>query len=288
MLSDLKADNASIMLYNKNSEELSIIESVGLSLDSTINITFKIGEGVAGKAFSTKKCVIVTNTQNDNEFKHFNFQRENIMSIISQPLVDNDTGEVIAVVNLSATRPAHFNEATSQYISNYSGLIINALKNLNLQDTQTLNFIDANTGLYNYSFFIENLKREIDRAERYNEIFSLILIRISNFNEIIKKWEDIDIKKSLKYFAQFLKNTSRRVDICSIYDYNTFAIITPETGKGGAQKKVDRLLQNVENNKYYPDNIKNLPKLTISCSISSYPGDGKNYNDLLNHCLSQF
>ncbi|MBP7654692.1 diguanylate cyclase [Candidatus Dependentiae bacterium] len=286
IVSDLKADIGSIMLVDDEKKELVIVESIGLSFDSIMNISFKCEEGIAGKSFSYKKPIIINNTTNSNEFKYFNFQRENIASVVSYPVIDND--KVLAVINVSSVKISNFNESTLSYLANYGALVLNAIKNLKFSNSDvSLNFIDETTGLYNYSFFIENLKRELDRSERYNEIFSLIFIKINNFADIVKKWDDEKLKQSLKYFALFLKNTSRRVDICSLYDMNLFAIITPETGKGGCQKKTERLYDNVKKMKYYPENITNMPSLEISCAISSYPEDGKKPNDIIEHCLSQ-
>ncbi|HPG31352.1 MAG TPA: GAF domain-containing protein [bacterium] len=286
IISDLKADIGSIMLVDEDKKELVIVESIGLSFDSILNISFKCEEGVAGKCFSKKQPIIINNAANHNEFKNFRFQRENIASIVSFPIIDN--GEALAVINVSSSKVNNFNESTLSYLTNYAALILNAIKNLKFSNSSvSLNFIDENTGLYNYSFFIENLKRELDRSERYNEIFSLILIKINNFADIVKKWDDDKLKQALKYFAAFLKNTSRRVDICSMYDINLFAVITPETGKGGCLKKVERLYANVKNGKYYSENLQNMPLLEISCAISSYPEDGKKSNDILEHCLSQ-
>lgn len=289
IVTDLKASSASIMIVDKIRSEFNIIESAGLSIDSILNINLKLEQGLAGKCYTGKSPIIVANTLTDKNFVSFNFQRENISSNISYPVIDN--GEVIAVINISSSKTNNFNESSLMYLANYSTFILNTLKSFKINECgSSLNFIDEITGLYNYSYFLENLKRETERADRYNEIFSLIIIRIVNFKDIVKIWDDSKIKKSLKYFTLFLKNTSRRVDICSVYDISNFAIITPETGKGGAQKKVDRIYQNITNNNYYPagTNYSEMPELKLECAISSFHDDGKNVNELLEHCLSQF
>ncbi len=283
---DLKADIVSIMMADEFKQQLTIIESLGLSMDSILNISFSFNDGIAGRAFSEKKYILVNNVSESEYFKNFNFQRESIGSIISYPIIDDNS--VIAVLNISSSKTNNFSEKTLAYLDNYATLIMNAIRNYKASNEELpLNFIDENTGLYNYSFFLENLRRENDRAERYSEVYSLILIRITNFNDFLKKWDDSKVKEALRYFGSFIKNTSRRVDICAAYDINTFAVITPETGKGGAQKKVERLYFNVANMKYYPSEISGLPQLDAMCGISSYPSDGKNINEILNHCLSQ-
>jgi len=183
---DLKADIVSIMVPDEIKQKLTIIEAIGLSMDSVLNISFDFNDGIAGKAYSEKKCIYENNVFNSEYFKNFSFQRENFGSIIAYPIIDND--KVIAVINVSSGKTNNFSEKTINYLENYATLILNALKNFNMTGEElTLNFIDETTGLYNYSFFIENLRRENDRAERYNEVYSLILIKITNFNELIKK-----------------------------------------------------------------------------------------------------
>jgi len=286
---DLKAASASIMVVDKVRNEFVIIESTGLSIDSVLNINLKLNEGLAGKCLLEKSPIIVSNTLTDKDFVSFNFQRENISSNVSYPVIDND--EVIAVINISSSKTNNFNEASLMYLSNYATFILNTLKSFKICNSEiSLNFIDEVTGLYNYSYFLENLKRETERADRYNEIFSLVIVRIVNFKELVKIWDDAKIKKALQFLTQFIKNTSRRVDICSVYDINNFVIITPETGKGGARKKVERIYQNIESKKYYPagTNYSEMPDLKLECAITSFPDDGKTVNQLLDHCLSQF
>jgi diguanylate cyclase (GGDEF)-like protein len=271
----------------EHEKKLVIIESLGLSIDLYINISFNFGEGIAGKCYTEKKPIIINNTITNNNFKNFNFQRENINSLIAFPIIKNE--KVLAILNLTSIKPNCFTDTVLTYLDNYAELIINTLENSQIfdQSDKKLNFIDKNTGLYNRSFFVENLRREILRSERYKEIFSLLVIQIANFKKIVKQWEDQKIKNLLFSYAKFLKNTSRRVDTCSSYSLETFAIILPETGKGGALKKAERLTLNTKNTFHKEKSNIELPQIEINCGISSYPEDGTTFESILQHCFSQ-
>ncbi len=52
----------------------------------------------------------------------------------------------------------------------------------NIKEKMLLNITDELTGLYNYRYLIECIKKEIKRAGRHNRSFSIVIANIKKFN----------------------------------------------------------------------------------------------------------
>lgn len=83
--------------------------------------------------------------------------------------------------------------------------------------TRQIAITDRLTGLYNFGYFLERLKEERIRAERYHRLLSLIIIDIDHF----KKYNDANGHPAgnevLKKIAQILQNEAREIDIVARY-----------------------------------------------------------------------
>jgi PAS domain S-box-containing protein len=97
MLVLTKAMHGSLMLIDKENEELYIRSARGLSTDTVKNLKLKIGEGMAGEVARTGVAMFSNNVQHDTRYKHIG-QTENIRSLLTIPM--KIKGEVIGVINL--------------------------------------------------------------------------------------------------------------------------------------------------------------------------------------------
>lgn len=130
---------------------------------------------------------------------------------------------------------------------------------------QQLSILDGLTNIYNYRYFHEIIEKEINRAKRYNQIFSLLMIDIDDFKKYNDTQGHLSGDKLLKQIALFLKETVRAADTVFRYGGDEFIILLPMIPKEQALKAAERL-QNA---------IKQNFSLTISIGISSFPEDGK-------------
>lgn len=108
--------------------------------------------------------------------------------------------------------------------------------------TKNQTFIDSLTGLYNYRFLREFLQKESRRANRHQEMFSVILIDIDDFKAINDKHGHLVGDMVLQHTAKIILDALRQEDIAVRYGGDEFMIILPETNLEGAKRCADRLL----------------------------------------------
>jgi diguanylate cyclase (GGDEF)-like protein/PAS domain S-box-containing protein len=88
---------------------------------------------------------------------------------------------------------------------------------------------DSLTGLYNRHYFNEIIHRELDRAKRYGENLSIIIVDIDNFKQLNDTYGHQHGDGVLKECAAILNRAIRGSDILCRFGGDEFMIVTPET-----------------------------------------------------------
>ena len=139
---------------------------------------------------------------------------------------------------------------------------------------------DRLTGLYNFGYFLERLKEERMRAERYHRLLSLVLFDIDNF----KKYNDANGHPAgnevLKKIAAILKQEAREVDIVARYGGEELVVVLPETSRRRASELAERIRQRISETLF--DRMKSQPlgKITVSAGVATFPVDAMNEDEL--------
>lgn len=104
-----------------------------------------------------------------------------------------------------------------------------------------LAFQDSLTGLYNLRYFNDYLDRELQRAARYDSVFSLLLFDIDNFKKINDRLGHQAGDAFLRAMATATLKTVRNTDIVARYGGEEFVVILPETQLQVAEEIAERL-----------------------------------------------
>lgn len=145
------------------------------------------------------------------------------------------------------------------------------LQNANLFLTmETLATTDGLTNLMNHRTFQETLSLEMDRSQRQNTVFSLLLIDIDHFKSFNDRYGHTTGDFVLKKVSDFLKENIRKVDHVARYGGEEFAAILVGTDPKNAKIFADRLVAQLARTPFFHDKL----KLSITCSVgvASYPG----------------
>ena len=100
---------------------------------------------------------------------------------------------------------------------------------------QGLSMIDDLTQLYNSRHFYQQLKMEIDRANRYKQPLTLLLLDLDDFKQVNDTYGHIEGDRILSRFGRLIKTCMRQTDSAYRYGGEEFTIILPmSTGEDGA------------------------------------------------------
>jgi len=137
--------------------------------------------------------------------------------------------------------------------------------------------IDEAVDLYNLRYFKKQFSDEIERSKKFKRSFSLILVRILNFDKMVDKMGITRLRAVLKDIATILKENLWDVDTPARYDKNAFITLLPEADK----KKAEALANHLRKK------IADLTKenLDIKISTVSYPEDTQDEDDLIEKLL---
>jgi len=164
-----------------------------------------------------------------------------------------------------------------QILGSHGGI---AVKNANILSIQhDLIFCDELTKIYNRRYLNNELKKEVQRSNRYRRKFALIFIDIDNFKQINDtyghKYGDCVLFK----LAQRINSTIRDVNVFGRYGGEEFLLIVPECNIKSAEKIAERLLKEVRKTGF--EAMDTVIDLTISIGIAVFPIHATNDEDLL-------
>lgn len=140
-----------------------------------------------------------------------------------------------------------------------------------------LSTTDDLTGAYNYRYLLDGLQREIRRAGRFQQVFSVVMLDVDHLKEYNDVHGHLAGSRLLASFARIVQGQLRSVDTMAKYGGDEFVVILPQTGKQGAGVVADRIRLAIESHTF-PGEVR---KITTSLGISSFPEDGDQTETLL-------
>jgi len=145
---------------------------------------------------------------------------------------------------------------------------------------------DELTGLYNYRFFEECLRREILSAERCRLPVSLVMIDIDDFKGYNDAHGHPLGNTALQIIAECLSSSLRKLDASIRYGGEEFALILPATTKVSAREVAERVRQTVASCHFPTSGPKSFETLTVSLGVATCPADARSDSALV-HCADR-
>jgi diguanylate cyclase (GGDEF)-like protein/PAS domain S-box-containing protein len=139
------------------------------------------------------------------------------------------------------------------------------------QMEQSLRFwatTDELTGLWNRRYFMRAVSQEIQKAHRYMQFFSLLMLDIDHFKHINDRYGHGAGDRVLAQLGYVLRENLRQVDIPGRFGGEEFAIILPQTNLNGAYLIAERLRQYFETNALSYENSE--ISFTVSIGAAEY------------------
>jgi diguanylate cyclase (GGDEF)-like protein len=155
-----------------------------------------------------------------------------------------------------------------------------ALRNAReFERTQTLSITDGLTGSYNYRFLVDSLRKEIGRATRFSEEFSIIMLDVDGLKEYNDVHGHLRGSGVIRSVAQIVSHKLRSIDMLCKYGGDEFVVVLPRTGKRGAALVAERIRSAIDRHRFPGE--KRTGKITASMGIASFPDDGGTVHELI-------
>lgn len=217
-----------VYLVDKTGTKLRLVSGYNLSekyLEMVRNkFEVSIESAPCGKAIKEKGPYIVTDVSKDEVFSMWREVTAMLgySSYIGMPLLVAD--RIIGAVDIFFADAKYFSDDELNLMIVLCNAGALAIENAVLiEKISNISVIDEDTGAFNYRYFNETLKREVERAKRYKQHLTLIMMNI--MGEVPVNDDD------LRLFVATVKSRTRGTDMLFRYSSNTFYLILTHTAQ---------------------------------------------------------
>jgi diguanylate cyclase (GGDEF)-like protein len=137
-------------------------------------------------------------------------------------------------------------------------------------------FTDHLTGLANRRRFERQLEREVERTDRYNHPFCLLMLDIDHFKEVNDTYGHDTGDEVITRIARVLTEGTRGIDLAARIGGEEFGIILTETKMASAAEVAERLRQAIKSLE-----IRGIEPVTGSFGVAECPSCATSVRELL-------
>ncbi|MEW6214189.1 MAG: sensor domain-containing diguanylate cyclase [Nitrospirota bacterium] len=227
-----------VYLIDKTSTKLRLVSGYNLSgkyLDMVKNkFEVSIESVPCGKAVIDKVPYMVNDVNRDEVFSIWRDITTMLgySSYVAMPLFVSDG--ILGAVDIFFENVKYFSDDEINLMSVLSNAGALAIENAMLiEKIANISVVDEDSGAFNYRHFNETLKKEMDRAKRYNQPLTLIMMNITGESPINDE--------ALRLFVSDVKSKVRGSDMLFKYSDNTFCLILTQTPKSFSEVVISRL-----------------------------------------------
>ncbi|MBM2838415.1 MAG: response receiver-modulated diguanylate cyclase [Deltaproteobacteria bacterium] len=139
---------------------------------------------------------------------------------------------------------------------------------------------DAKTKTYHINYFADYVKKEILKAGRYQRTFSILCLKIENYNGLRGDYKDSILKDAVQGVLNATLGVIRDADILAMSKNDEYYALLPETDYFGSLMTIRRI-NNVLKDKVFVSDEKKSRAMEIGLRSASFPKDGRDLRTLL-------
>ncbi|MET8147059.1 diguanylate cyclase [Actinoplanes sp. NPDC049668] len=109
------------------------------------------------------------------------------------------------------------------------------------EEAQRLSLTDPLTGLWNYRYLRESLRREVERASRFGRMLTVLVLDLDHFKDVNDTYGHAAGDTVLGEFARRIRIGLREVDVAFRQGGEEFVVLLPETDAYGGVIVAERL-----------------------------------------------
>ncbi|MFC3493614.1 diguanylate cyclase [Glycomyces rhizosphaerae] len=179
-----------------------------------------------------------------------------------------DAGVLGVLVLYNRIAGDEFESGDVDTLKTFAGQATVAVENVLLhRHAERLSLTDPLTGLWNYRFMQTSLRREAERARRYQRPSALLAIDLDRFKDVNDTYGHPVGDQVLIELARRITGQIREVDLAFRHGGEEFMVLLPETDAGGASAVAERLGRAVNAKRFKVNDASGGRELRITVSI---------------------
>ncbi len=279
----IPASNWSLLLLDRQTQELYFAVSVGVDHDLVKGVRLKIGEGIAGTVAQTRKPIFIPEACEDERFcqKVDDITGFATRSIIALPLLVR--GEVVGVFEvINVENQEFFREKYLPLLEILGDYVAIAVDNVyNLQKLQARTFIDEVTGFYNTRYLACKLDKFIPEVlAGGGKELSVVFLDLDDFKNVVDAHGHLLGTKVLAEVARVIHAVLGSEDALVRYGGDEYIVLLPDRSQVQALSLVRQMRWAIKEAAFLSEEGLNL-KVTASFGIATLPQDARDKENLL-------
>ena len=269
-----------IMLLDEKTQELHAASFTDFKKEGLTGFRRRVGEGFYGMVAQTGMARLIKDVDTEPSLTKEDTLSPDIKSIIAVPFGSRE--RILGLLCSFRDKPRTFELYDLELFRAVAEHIALALENAKLfQETKLLAITDGLTGLYNHRFFVDGLKVELERAERYKRNLSLLILDVDQFKHYNDTHGHPKGDEIISGIAGLMRKNLRGADIACRYGGEEFAIILPETGKEAATAVAERIRKAISDYPFPFRETQPLGTISVSIGVATYPSDDNDMEVLI-------
>ncbi len=275
----LKAERALVLLGGDDGLQVAAARDRSGDIDLDVDQNIVYSTAICQKVLETQQGVTLYDAGNDREFSaRHSVVGMNIRGLLAVPMHGQSGIQGILYVDSTSTLPSDLDRELSVItaIAKQGTILVENARLLRLAT------IDALTGLYIRSYFMNRLEEEWRRVRRYGGRMSLLVIDVDHFKKFNDNYGHQVGDLALQVVARRIVEGVRiGVDLVGRYGGEEFLVLLPETDAAGALVAAERIRARIhEAGLSLPDG-RELP-VSVSIGIGAAPEHTTSPADLFN------
>jgi diguanylate cyclase (GGDEF)-like protein/PAS domain S-box-containing protein len=227
-------------------------------------------EGPLAEAVVYRQTMLtVDGTEQRLEHPHFaQHARDEVSMVLTKPLTLGE--EVIGVVQVIAFDERRISPDDQSILHAVADELAVALRHARLlEESSRLAVTDPLTGLHNYRFTQDVLRKRLSEARRRKRPLSIVMVDVDGLQTINERYGREFGDTILRHFAGTLLSSVRISDVVARYGGDEFIVLLPETQLSDAVMLAERMAARIAETDWpTPDG-----ELTVTASlgVASYP-----------------
>lgn len=181
------------------------------------------------------------------------------------PLIVNE--EVVGYISLQSSRRGVYGVNDERLLAQAAGPAAIAIENSRLFRLAT---VDGLTGLFVRRYFDQRLDEEVLRAERFENVFSILMLDLDDFKHINDSRGHAAGDRVLRETARVTRGCLRAFDIAARYGGEEFVVLLPRTSTEEARHVAERVRVAIDGNAV--SGVTGSLHVTLSIGVATFPG----------------
>jgi len=283
LLEVLHLDTGRLYLYEAETGRLHNVAQRGFNPEgtATIEVSPSAGgdEGPLASAVTFRQTMLASDAAAVRvEHPFFAYRPvEAASSVLTKPLLIGE--DIIGAIQIVAFDGRHFSVEDQAIFHALTDELTVALRHARmLEESMRMAITDPLTGLYNYRFTQDVLRKRLSEARRRKRPLSVVMVDVDDLHAVNDRYGREFGDQVLRQFGQVLASSVRISDIVARYGGDEFVVLLPETQLSDAVMLAERMGAKIAEAEWPND-----AELTITASlgVAAFPEAGTQLQMLL-------